>query len=215
MIADQDVANAMAIELLNIKAFKINLLKPFKWTSGLETPIYCDNRLTLSSIYLRSRIQLEMAILILKKYSKAECIAGVATAGIPHATLVAHELKLPLVYVRSQPKKHGLKRQIEGQLIDNPKVVVIEDLISTGGSAAEATKILSPYSKVLGLCSIMSYDFKEAEENFKSLNLEYYSLTNCLTLFSQALKKNQLSQQDYQELLEWHKNPKLWKPKNL
>ena len=215
MILDQKSADAIAVELLDIEAFKINLLKPFKWVSGLESPIYCDNRVTLSSIYLRNRLQLEMAILILKKYPQAEAIAGVATAGIPHATLVAQQLKLPLVYVRSDSKKHGLKKQIEGRLAGNPKVVVIEDLISTGRSATEAVKILSSYAKVLGVCSIMSYDFKKADENFKSLNLGYYSLTNCLTLFSQALKKNQLSQQDYQALLEWYKNPDGWKPKKV
>lgn len=192
--------------LMQIKAVELNTKKLFTWASGLKSPIYCDNRKILSYPKIRTLIKQEFAEYITKYYPKAELIAGVATGGIAIGALTAEMLNLPFVYVRPKMKQHGLQNQIEGLLPENAKTVVIEDLISTGGSSLNAINALrNAKANVMGLISIFTYNLPIAEKNFKDSNCETYSLTDFNTLIKIAAKQNYIKQNEIEFLNKWKK----------
>jgi orotate phosphoribosyltransferase len=198
--------------LLQIKAIKLQPNEPFKWASGWNSPIYCDNRKTLSFPKIRTYIRQQMAKAITEKYGKPDVIAGVATGGIAQGVLVAQELGLPFVYVRPEPKKHGMGNQVEGVIESGQSVVVVEDLISTGTSSLNAVEALRQLGcDVKGMVAIFSYGFDVAEENFKKSNCDYIALSNYETLIEQALKSKYITSKDMDSLKEWRINPHQWK----
>lgn len=195
-------------DLLKIKAVKLSPEKPFTWASGIKSPIYCDNRLTISYPDVRKQIAKGIADLIRKHYPDAELIAGTATAGIPHAAWIAAELNLPMVYVRSKPKDHGRGKQIEGHMTPNEKTVVIDDLFSTGGSVLKAVKAAQKEGvDVLGACGIFSYQLPELDQNFNQANLTYHTLTNYSELIDAAIEENYISADQRHVLSSWRENP--------
>jgi orotate phosphoribosyltransferase len=211
MIMNKDKALKVAEFLLQIKAIKLQPANPFTWASGWKSPIYCDNRKTLSYPKIRTFIRQAYCEVILEKYGKPELIAGVATGGIAHGVLVAQELGLPFVYVRSSPKIHGLGNQIEGDFSVGQKTIVIEDLISTGGSSIMAVEALRAVGcDVKGLVSIFNYGFDISTANFKKAKCDFASLTNYEFLLEQALNKNYITDSDIQNLKMWKKNPSEW-----
>ena len=194
MILNNDRALKVAEFLLQIKAIKLQPANPYTWASGWKSPIYCDNRKTLSYPAIRTFIRQAYAEVILEKYGKPDFIAGVATGGIAQGALVAQELGIPFVYVRSTSKGHGLGNQIEGDFEAGQKVVVIEDLISTGGSSLQAVDALRKAGcEVKGLVAIFTYDFEVARENFKNANCPYETLTNYDFLMEQAIRQDRKS----------------------
>jgi len=204
----------VAAKLLKIKAVKLQPSNPFTWASGWKSPIYCDNRKTLSYPNLRNFIKLELARLIREKYEDVDAIAGVATGAIAQGAMVAEELGLPFVYVRSSPKDHGLENLIEGDLKPGMKVVVIEDLISTGGSSLKAVEaIRNDGSEVIGMMAIFSYGFPVAEEAFKKAKVELTSLSNYEAVLEIALATNYIHESELTALQEWRKAPATWLPK--
>jgi orotate phosphoribosyltransferase len=197
--------------LLQIKAIKLNTNNPYTWASGWKSPIYCDNRISLSYPEIRSFIKLSLAEEIKRNYPEAEAIVGVATAGIAQAALVADFLKLPCAYVRPEPKSHGRQNQLEGDLVEGTKVVVLEDLISTGKSSLLAAEVLRNLGlNVLGMAAIFTYGFELAEENFKTHNCTYFALSNYEVLLQEALKKGYIKKDELVLLSEWRKNPATW-----
>lgn len=202
---------AVAEKLLQINAVKLNIQNPYTWASGWKSPIYCDNRKLLSYPHIRDFIKSELTNLVFSEFPDANCIAGVATAGIPHGMLVADLLSLPFVYVRSKPKEHGLGNQIEGVLPDQAKVVVIEDLISTGKSSMEAVEaLLSAGATIEGLCSVFTYGFDVAKNVFDQAGIRTLSLSNYTALTQFALEHGTI-QEDQLALLEnWRTNPSTW-----
>jgi len=203
---------SVAEKLLKIKAVKLQPKNPFVWASGWNSPIYCDNRKTLSYPQTRSFIKLELARLILEMYPEVEVIAGVATGAIAQGALVADVLGLPFVYVRPTPKDHGLENMIEGDLRPKQKVVVIEDLISTGGSSLKAVEaIRKDGSEVLGMLAIFTYGFPVAEEKFKAAKVKLTTLCNYDAVLSEALATNYIAADDMEALQEWRKNPSTWR----
>lgn len=211
----QQYDSALAIEiakaLLDIEAIKINVKSPFTWASGWKSPIYCDNRLSLSYPKTRSLVKESLAKLIRSKYPDAEAIAGVATAGIPQGALVADLLELPFIYIRSKSKGHGLENQIEGVITKDQKVVVLEDLVSTGGSSLQAAEAVRQCGmNVLGMVSIFTYGFSIAEENFKDHHIDLWYLSDYQTLI-QAMIADGAIQADMEATLQaWRSNPGLW-----
>ncbi len=206
-----DPARTIAKSLLETKAVTLSTREPYTWASGLRSPIYCDNRITLSSTEARSLITDEFANLIRNKYPETELIAGVATAGIAQAALVADRLKLPLVYVRPEPKDHGRKNQIEGSLKAGQKVVVIEDLISTGGSSIKAAQALQEAgANVLALAAVFSYGLPKAEANFSAANIAYHALSHYGVLIEEAASSGYITADEQKTLQEWRKDPQLW-----
>jgi len=204
----------VAAKLLKIKAVKLQPSNPFTWASGWKSPIYCDNRKTLSYPILRNFIKLELARLIREKYEDVDAIAGVATGAIAQGAMVAEELGLPFVYVRSSPKDHGLENLIEGDLKPGMKVVVIEDLISTGGSSLKAVEaIRNDGSEVIGMMAIFSYGFPVAEEAFRKAKVELTSLSNYEAVLEIALATNYIHESELTALQEWRKSPATWLPK--
>ena len=204
----------VAAKLLKIKAVKLQPSNPFTWASGWKSPIYCDNRKTLSYPHLRNFIKLELARLIREKYEDVDAIAGVATGAIAQGAMVAEELGLPFVYVRSSPKDHGLENLIEGDLKPGMKVVVIEDLISTGGSSLKAVEaIRNDGSEVIGMMAIFTYGFPVAEEAFKKAKVELTSLSNYEAVLEIALATNYIHESELTALQEWRKAPATWLPK--
>jgi orotate phosphoribosyltransferase len=202
----------VAEKLLKIKAVKLQPNNPFVWASGWNSPIYCDNRKTLSYPQIRSYIKIELARLIMEMYPEAEVIAGVATGAIAQGALVADALGLPFVYIRSAPKDHGLENLIEGDLRPKQKVVVIEDLISTGGSSLRAVEaIRKDGSEVLGMVAIFTYGFPEAEQQFKKSKVKLTTLCTYEAVLSEALAVNYISEDDIETLQEWRQNPSTWK----
>lgn len=198
----------IASHLLAIKAVFLRPNEPFTWASGMLSPIYCDNRLTLSYPEVRDDIASGLAGLIKDKFPKAEMVAGTATAGIPHAALAADRLRLPMCYVRSKPKAHGKGNQIEGTVKNGQKVVVIEDLISTGGSVLEAVSALKKAGcDVLGVAAIFTYGLPKADIAFKNADVEYHTLTDYDTLTETALAGGYISEADAGKLKEWKANP--------
>ena len=207
----KDIASLVAKKLLEINAIKLNVLSPFSWASGWKSPIYCDNRLSLSYPDVRSYIKENLAKKITENYKNVEAIAGVATAGIPQGALVADQLNIPFIYVRSKPKDHGMENMIEGKITPGQKVVVIEDLISTGGSSLKAVEALKANSfTVLGMLSIFTYGFAIADENFSKVNVKLISLSNYNDLIDEALKLNYISKDQISSLKKWRENPAEW-----
>ncbi len=212
MILNNDRALKVAEFLLQIKAIKLQPANPFTWASGWKSPIYCDNRKTLSYPTIRTFIRQAYAELILEQYGKPDLIAGVATGGIAQGALVAQELGVPFVYVRTSPKEHGLGNQIEGDYEVGQKVVVIEDLISTGGSSLQAVEALRKVGcEVKGLVAIFSYGFEIAAENFKNAKCPYETLTNYDFLMEEAVKHDYITESDLVSLTNWRENPSAWK----
>lgn len=213
MIQHADSALKIAEYLLQIKAVKLQPAKPFTWASGWKSPIYCDNRLTLSYPVIRTYIRQQFCEAIVEKFGKPDVIAGVATGGIAQGALVAQDLGLPFAYVRSDAKKHGLTNQIEGHVEKGQSVVVIEDLISSGGSSLKAVDALREAGcQVKGLISIFTYDFKVAETTLKKAKCATFSLCNYHALIEQALKENYIDEADMTSLKKWREDPENWKP---
>ena len=205
------ISQLVAEELLRIKAVKLQPNQPFTWASGWRSPIYCDNRKTLSFPETRSLIKRELAAIIRAKYPQAEVIAGVATGAIAQGALIAEEIGLPFVYVRSSQKDHGLENLIEGSLSAGQKVVVVEDLISTGGSSIKAVEALrNGGGEVLGMVAIFTYGFPAATELFAKNNIELTTLSNYQTVVETAAETNYISSDDIAALQEWRKNPAEW-----
>jgi orotate phosphoribosyltransferase len=211
MEINEDAALNIAEFLLQIKAIKLQPDKPFIWASGWKSPIYCDNRITLSYPKVRTYIRQEFVDAILKEFGKPDVIAGVATGGIAQGALIAQEMGLPFVYVRSEAKKHGLTNMIEGIVEKGQKVVVIEDLVSTGGSSLKAVEALREAGcEVKGMAAIFTYGFKTATENFQKANCKLITLSNYSTLIKQALASNYITDKDSKSLEKWAENPAIW-----
>ena len=211
MVNYQEEAKQIANHLLQIKAIILQPSNPFTWASGWKSPIYCDNRKTLSFPNIRTHIRMKICEIIKEKYPHVNVIAGVATGGIAIGCLVAEELGLPFVYVRSSNKEHGKKNLIEGYYDSGQSVVVIEDLISSGKSSLAAVKALEKEGlNIKGLISIFTYSFDEADKNFKKQNCEKTSLCDYQTLINEALKSNYIDNTDLDVLEQWRKNPKNW-----
>ena len=196
---------------MQIYAVKLNTQNPFTWASGWKSPIYCDNRKILSYAHVRDYIKSEMTNAVFTEFPDADVIAGVATAGIPWGVLVADLLSLPFIYVRSKPKEHGMGNQIEGVLNADQKVVVIEDLISTGKSSLEAVKaIQEAQGEVIGLCSVFTYEFPISQQIFEAENIRTLSLSNYSSLTDIALEKKIISEEEVTLLKSWRENPSEW-----
>ncbi len=202
----------IAERLLSIKAIKLQPNNPFTWASGMKSPIYCDNRKTLSYSSIRTYIKNALVRVIMEKYPDVDVIAGVATGAIAQGVLVAEELGLPFIYVRSSPKDHGLENLIEGDLKPKQKVVVVEDLISTGGSSLKAVEaIRKDGSEVLGMVAIFTYQFDSAAEKFKNAGVKLTTLSNYEAVLNEALATNYIGDKDIDTLREWRANPAEWK----
>ncbi len=211
MILNKDRALKVAEFLLQIKAVKLQPNDPFTWASGWKSPIYCDNRKTLSFPSIRTFIRQGYTDAILEQFGKPEVIAGVATGGIAQGALIAQELGIPFIYVRSSAKGHGLGNQIEGHFEKGQRVVVIEDLISTGGSSLVAVQALRDAGMdVKGLVAIFTYGFDVAVENFKQADCPYVTLTDYDHLLDQALKSDYINESDVASLKEWKNAPSTW-----
>ncbi len=210
---DKETALKVAESLLQIKAIKLNLKEPFQWASGWKSPIYCDNRKTLSHPKIRTYIKQKYVEKIEKNFDHVDVIAGVATGGIAQAALIAQDLGLPLIYVRSSSKGHGLQNQIEGDLHEGQNVVVIEDLISTGMSSLNAVNALREVkSKVLGMVSIFTYDFDVAQKNFEEHQCQLETLSDYHHLIDIALDIGYINESEVESLKAWRENPAEWKP---
>jgi orotate phosphoribosyltransferase len=208
----ENTEQLVAQKLLQINAIKLNPASPFTWASGWKSPIYCDNRKTLSFPEVRDIIKKEFARVIKEKYPNVEVIAGVATGAIAHGALVADLMDLPFIYVRSSSKGHGLENLIEGVLEPGQNVVVVEDLVSTGGSSIKAVNaIREKEAKVLGMVAIFSYGFEIAANNFEDAKCELSTLSNYHALLEIALKTNYLKQDELETLNNWRQNPSEWK----
>jgi orotate phosphoribosyltransferase len=207
----ENIAKRIAEYLLQIKAIKLQPSNPFTWASGWKSPIYCDNRITLSFPEVRTYIRDSFADLVRRIYPDAGLIAGVATGAIPHGTLVADKLNLPFVYVRSSAKEHGLGNQIEGHYHQGQKVVVIEDLISTGGSSLNAVRALREAGcDVLGMAAIFTYQFRRASDAFMNERCPLDTLCNYTSLIEAAVKAGSVSENDVETLKKWRDDPGKW-----
>ena len=211
-MSDQsNTSRQIASHLLDIEAIKLNIEAPFTWASGWNSPIYCDNRLALSYPDIRTYIKNALSNLVKDAYGQAQVIAGVATAGIPQGALVAEELDLPFIYVRAKAKGHGLTNQIEGKVMPGSKVVVIEDLVSTGGSSLKAVEsIRSAGMEVLGMVSIFTYGFELAADNFKNAGVDFKSLSDYSVMLDVALERNYIKPDQLNSLHSWRENPGDW-----
>lgn len=215
MTSFDDAAFKVAEFLLQIKAVKLQPEKPFTWASGLKSPIYCDNRKTLSYPKIRTYIRQQFVETINEHFAKPDVIAGVATGGIALGALVAQEMGLPFVYVRSEAKKHGLTNMIEGEIEKGQSVVVIEDLISTGGSSLKAVEALREKGcDVKGMVAIFTYGFDEAEANFKKAKCRVETLSNYTKLVNAAVEKEYVDEKSLKSLNEWRANPAAWSAAN-
>jgi len=201
-----------AEKLLQADAVRLNPHQPFTWASGWKSPIYCDNRKILSQPFIRDFIKSELCNAVFERFSDAELVAGVATAGIAWGAMVADQLKLPFIYVRPKPKEHGLGNQIEGSFFAGQKAVVIEDLISTGKSSLQVVDVLKQNGvEILGMVSIFNYQFDVAKEAFERAGVSFYSLTNYPSLLSLAGQKGIIRTEDEEILLKWRSDPANWK----
>ena len=208
---EQETSMALASFLLQIKAIKLNPANPFTWASGLKSPIYCDNRVTLSYPQVRTFIREGFVKMCLDKFGKPDVIAGVATGGIPQGALVAQELGLPFIYVRSEKKSHGMNNQVEGIINSGQSVVIIEDLVSTGKSSLNAVEALREKGAVVkGMLAIFTYGMDVAAENFKNNKCELFTLTNYNALIQKAAEESYIREDDLASLLEWKSNPQAW-----
>ena len=212
MIYDIDIAKQVAKSLLQINAIILQPNNPFKWAAGWNSPIYCDNRKTLSYPEIRTNIKQGLAAIVKNHYKGANVIAGVATAGIPHGALVAEELGLPFIYVRTKAKEHGKQNQIEGYFEEGQSVILVEDLISSGKSSLDSAQVLKDAGmNVKGIVAIFTYGFDAAAENFKKAECEYVSLCDYSTLLPIAKEQQYVEQSDLSVLNEWRDNPAIWK----
>ena len=211
MDSNIEVELQVADYLLQIKAIELKPQAPFTWASGLKSPIYCDNRKTLSFPVCRTHIRQQFVNVIQEKFGTPDIIAGVATGGIAIGALVAQEMGIPYAYVRSEVKKHGLGNQVEGVVEPNQKVVVIEDLISTGKSSLSAVTALREAGlDVIGMVAIFTYDFEIAKEAFKDADVVLHTLTDYHALLQQALKKEYISEEQLSTLKVWREDPAAW-----
>ncbi|HOZ79727.1 MAG TPA: orotate phosphoribosyltransferase [Ferruginibacter sp.] len=202
---------AVAEKLLQVNAIKLNPAQPFTWASGWKSPIYCDNRKVLSFPYIREFIKSEMCNVVFEKFPEADMLAGVATAGIAWGAMAADQLKLPYIYVRPKPKEHGLGNQIEGFYEKGQRVVVIEDLISTGKSSLQVVEVLKREGLIVeGMVSIFTYGFDVADKAFLDAGVPYQSLTNYASLIEAAMEKGLVTAEQQDTLLNWRKNPSEW-----
>ena len=211
MIFNKETAEKTAELLLQINAIKLNPRNPFTWASGWNSPIYCDNRITLSFPAVRNYIRDEFSKNIEKQFGKPDVIAGVATGAIGIGILVAESLGLPFVYVRPEPKKHGRLNQVEGYLQKGQNVIVVEDLISTGNSSLLAVEALKEAgANVKGMAAIFSYGFDIATDNFKNANVDLFTLSNYENLLPLAVAKRYITEEEEITLQEWRKSPSTW-----
>lgn len=211
-----DNAEQISTFLLQVKAVKLNNENPFTWASGRKSPIYCDNRVTLSYPEIRTFIRQRFTDLILDKFGDVDVIAGVATGGIAQGALVAQELGKPFVYVRSEEKKHGLTNQIEGEIHSGQTVVVVEDLVSTGKSSLIAVHALRERGCVVkGMVAIFTYGLAVAAKNFEEANVELHTLTDYNTLIKVAAEKEYVREADLQSLTTWRENPERWSEEHM
>jgi orotate phosphoribosyltransferase len=207
-----ETAHPIAEALLKIGAIKLNIEKPFTWSSGWKSPIYCDNRLSLSYPEVRTLVKDSLAKAIQNHFPQAEAVAGVATAGIPQGALVADALELPFVYVRPKPKDHGMENLIEGKITKGQRVVVIEDLVSTGGSSLKAAEALRDAGFVVeGMVSVFTYGFEVATQNFEKAKIKLICLSDYDHLIEFALKNKQINDQQLTYLKAWRYDPANWK----
>lgn len=208
----ENTGREIAQSLLQIKAIKLSPANFFTWASGWHSPIYCDNRTTLSFPAVRKQIYTSFAQLIAQKYPQAQVIAGVATGAIAHGALVAEQMGLPFIYVRSAPKSHGMTNQVEGYFEKGQKVVVVEDLISTGGSSLAAVEALREAGcEVLGMVAIFTYAFPTARENFEKAGVTLDTLSDYPTMIELAAEQGYVAEDDLETLREWRKDPANWK----
>jgi len=208
---DLSVAERIARMYLTIGVIKLNAERPYTWSSGWKSPIYCDGRIALSYPHVRTYIKYELVDVIRKRFSGVDAIAGVATAGIPQGALVADALDLPFLYVRPKPKTHGMANLVEGEVTQGQKVVLIEDLVSTGGSSAKAAAALDLSGlEVLGLISIFTYGFDQARELFAKAEIPFVSLCNYDVLIKEAVEQNLISTTSLSSLQSWRKSPDTW-----
>ena len=206
------IKNVFAEKLLEVKAIKLQPNDPFTWASGWKSPFYCDNRKTLSFSDLRTFVKLELCHSILENFPEAEAVAGVATGAIAQGALVADQLNMPFVYVRSKAKDHGMQNLIEGELPKGTKVVVVEDLISTGGSSLKAVEALRQYGcEVVGMVASYTYGFPVAEKAFADANVKLVTLTDYEHVVAQAAKTGYITEADIDILGEWRNNPSEWR----
>ena len=201
-----------AEKLLQVNAVKLSPENPFTWASGWKSPIYCDNRKVLSHPFIRDYIKSELCNVVFEKYGSADLLAGVATAGIAWGAMVADQLKLPFIYVRPKPKEHGLGNQIEGEYKQGQKVVVIEDLVSTGKSSLQVVEVLKQSGlDILGMVSIFNYQFDAGAQAFQQAGVNLFSLTDYGTLLELAEKRGTIQAAQQEVLLNWRKDPANWK----
>jgi len=208
---NKETAEKVAEFLLQIKAIQLNNQNPFQWASGWLSPIYCDNRKTLSYPKVRTYIRQKFTEIIQENFGNVDVIAGVATGGIAQAALVAQELELPLIYIRSSAKSHGLQNLIEGEVQSGQRVVVLEDLISSGMSSLNAVQALRDQGcQVMGMTAIFSYGLEIAKQNFKNYNCHLFTLSNYQTLIKVALDKEYITEKDLASLNSWREDPANW-----
>ena len=211
MMFNNEIARKIVLDLLEIGAIKLTLEEPFTWASGWKSPIYCDNRLALSYPEVREFIKHALCEAVSTTYEAPEAIAGVATAGIPQGALVADELNLPFIYVRSKPKGHGLTNQIEGRVVPGQRVVVVEDLVSTGGSSIRAVEAIREAGmQVLGMISIFTYGFDLSYENFRKADVNYVSLSDYNIMIEVAVEQSIISKDQVESLQSWREAPESW-----
>lgn len=204
-------ATAIAEKLLQINAVKLNTSEPYTWASGWKSPIYCDNRRALGFPFVRDFIKSELCAVIFEQFPAADTIAGVATAGISWGAMAADQLKLPFMYVRPKPKEHGMGNQIEGMYEKVQRVVVVEDLISTGKSSLQVCEVLKQQGLLIeGMISIFNYGFPQAEESFTQAGIKLFSLSNYETLISSAIASGKVNEDQLNSLLNWRRNPAEW-----
>ncbi len=208
---NEETALTISEYLLQIKAIKLNNTNPFTWASGLKSPIYCDNRITLSYPKIRNYIRQEFVKIINEEFGDADVIAGVATGGIAQGALVAQELGLPFVYIRSSKKSHGMSNKIEGIVESGQSVIVVEDLISTGKSSLNAVSALRDAGcRVMGMIAIFSYNLDIAKKNFEKFEVPLFTLSDYDTLIKKAVEDDYISDADVFSLIKWRENPKKW-----
>lgn len=204
-------AKVVAEKLLQANAVRLSPENPFTWASGWKSPIYCDNRSVLSFPFIRDFVKSEMCNVLFEQFAEADALAGVATAGIAWGAMAADQLKLPFLYVRPKPKDHGLGNQIEGRYEPGQKVVVVEDLVSTGKSSLQAVDaLLAAGLEIVGMVSIFTYDFTVAKEAFEARNLKYLPLTSYPVLLELALEKGMIKEEQSKQLLTWREDPANW-----
>ncbi|NJL14864.1 MAG: orotate phosphoribosyltransferase [Microscillaceae bacterium] len=207
------LAGEVARALLDVQAVQFSPEQAFRWSSGWQSPIYCDSRLTISYPAIRRQITKGFGHLIRAYFPQAEVVVGVATAGIPQAALLAQEFELPMLYVRAKPKDHGRENQIEGRIVPGQLAVIVEDIISTGQSALQAAEVLREAGvHVLGVVAILTYGFDFARQQFEAQGLPFYTLTDYTRLLVEVFKREDVSEKTMASLHEWRKNPQEWQP---